>query len=181
MLTLAEALLLLLLDEDSGKQSGWVHAVDAGLEGAMRLDAELGAPVPDGDAKPVERVGAGLAEKGVLGEERSKTLGLFKSVRFPERDPRPEQELRQRLRTVLVDGAEPTEWDALLLSLLVPLDLVKRVVDRSERKATEARAKEVADRGPVGESVRKEVQDEVTAMIVSTVLITTTTTTINSN
>lgn len=181
MLTLAEALLLLLLDEDSGKQSGWVHAVDAGLEGAMKLDAELGAPVPSGDAKPVERVAVGLVEKGVLDEERSKTLGLFKSVRFRERDPAPEQQLRSRLRAVLVEGAEPTEWDALLLSLLVPLDLVKRVVDRSERKAAEARAKAVADRGPVGESVRKEVQDEVTAMIVTSVLITTTTTVTTNN
>ena len=97
-------------------------------------------------------------------------------MRFRERDPMPEQQLRSRLRAVLVEGAEPTEWDALLLSLLVPLDLVKRVVDRSERKAAEARAKAIADRGPVGESVRKEVQDEVTAMIVTSVLITTTTT-----
>jgi hypothetical protein len=176
MLTLAEALLLLLLDEDSGKQSGWVHAVDAGLEGAMRLDAELGAPVPGGDGKPAERVATGLVERGVLDAERSKTLGLFKSVRFPQRDPEPERALRAHLRDVLVERAEPTEWDALLLSLLVPLDLVKRVVDRSERKAAEARAKDIADRGPVGDAVRKEVQKEVTAMIVSSVVVTTTTT-----
>ena len=58
---------------------------------------------------------------------------------------------------------------------------MKRVVDRSERKAAEARAKAVADRGPVGESVRKEVQDEVTAMIVTSVLAITTTTTVTTN
>lgn len=52
---IAEELLLLLLDEDSGKQSGWVHAVDPALEGALRLDAELGATTPSGDGKVVER------------------------------------------------------------------------------------------------------------------------------
>lgn len=51
---IAEELLLLLLDEDSGKQSGWVHAIDPALEGALRLDAELGA-TPSGDGKVVER------------------------------------------------------------------------------------------------------------------------------
>ena len=53
----------------------------------MKLDAEAGAPVPAGDAKPVERVASSLVEKGVLDEERSKTLGLFKSVRVPRARP----------------------------------------------------------------------------------------------
>ena len=70
----------------------------------------------------------------MLEEERHKTLGLFASTRYPERDPAPERELRAQLRAVLVDDAEPSPFVTSLLGLLVPLDLVKRVVDRSERR-----------------------------------------------
>lgn len=172
---IAEELLLLLLDEDSGKQSGWVHAVDPALEGALRLDAELGATTPSGDDKVVERVASGLVERGVLDEQRGKVLGLFKSVRFPERDPEPERELRARLRRVLVDGEEPDERTALLLMLLVPLDMVERVVERDEHKAAEARAKAIAASGPVGDHVAAKVREEVNQMVMTAVFAATTT------
>ena len=80
--------------------------------------------------------------RGVLDERRHKTLGLFTSTRYPELDPGPETELRARLRRVLVDGAETrTPRTTALLGLLVPLDLVKRVVERDERKAAQARVR----------------------------------------
>jgi hypothetical protein len=68
---------------------------------------------------------------------------------------------------VLVDGHEPEPDIASLLALLVPLDMVKRVVERDERKAAEARAKEVADRGPVGGAVRSAIQEQITAAVVA--------------
>ena len=49
----------------------------------------------------------------------------------------------------------------------MPLDLVKRVVERDERKAAVARAKEIAERGPVGDAVKAAVQEQVMAAVIA--------------
>jgi hypothetical protein len=200
---LAEALLLLMLDEDKGTAT-WVTAAEQGLAGALLLDLDVreqdgrlvvGDTRPDepalaaawdvvageqraarhwvsklpGRLKPIQgTVAAPLVERGVLDEQRHRTLGVFKSVRYPELDPAPQQALRARLRRVLVDGEEPSAFDTSLLGLLVPLDLVKRVVERDERKAAKRRAKEIAQRGPVGDAVKAAVQEQVMAAVIAT-------------
>jgi hypothetical protein len=208
---IAEALLLLVLDEDKGTAT-WVTAADQGLAGALLLDLDVreedGRLVVDGtrpsepalaaawDVVSAERrparqwvsklpgrlkpikgtIAASLVERGVLDKQRHRSLGVFKSVRYPELDPAPERELRARLRRVLVEGAEPDAFDVSLLGLLVPLDLVKRVVGRDERKAAKARAKEIAQRGPVGDAVKAAVQEQVMAAVIATTAATAATT-----
>jgi hypothetical protein len=118
--------------------------------------------------KPLRRrIAEDLVARGVLGEERHKTLGLFSSTRYPELDPGPERELRARLRAVLVDGAEPDPHTALLLGLLAPLELVGHLVEREHRKAAKARAQEVADRGAVGTAVADAQRAAQAAVIAS--------------
>jgi hypothetical protein len=202
---LAEALLLLMLDEEKGTTLS-VSAAEHGLAGALLL--ELGPERPaepalaaawdvvhseerdtrywvnklPGRLKPIKGlVAAGLVERGVLNEERHKRLGMFTSVRYPELEPGPESELRAQLRAVLVDGAEPSPYIASLLGLLVPLDLVKRVVDRAERKPATARAKEIAERGPVGDAVKRAVQAEVMVAVVAATTAATTAATSGSS
>jgi hypothetical protein len=118
--------------------------------------------------KPIRgTVAEGLVARGVLDERRHKTLGLFPSTRYPEVDSGPETELRARLRRVLVDGAEPDERTTALLGMLVPLDLVKHVVERGERRAAVKRAKALAERGPVGNAVQAAVQAEIMAVVIA--------------
>jgi hypothetical protein len=105
----------------------------------------------------------------VLDEQRRKTLGLFPSTRYPELDPSAEQELRARLRAVLVDGAEPDDRTTALLALLVPLDLVRRTFPREERKDAHRRAKALAERGPVGDAVYAAVQQQIAGVIAASV------------
>lgn len=119
--------------------------------------------------KPLRRrIAEALVARGVLGEERHKTLGLFSGTRYPEIDPGPERELRARLHAVLVDGAEPDVHTALLLGLLEPLDLVGRLVEREHRKAAKARAKDVAARGAVGSAVA-DAQRAARAAVVASI------------
>jgi len=90
------------------------------------------------------QVGQSLADRGVLAEQRAKVLGIFPTTRWPEVDPNPERELRQRLTGVLVQGVEPGPHTALLISLLTPLGLVNGLVDKQDRKGAAARAKDIA-------------------------------------
>lgn len=123
--------------------------------------------------KPLRaRVAQALVDRGVIGEERHKTLGLFASTRYPELDPGPERELRARLRAVLVDGADPDAHSALLLGLLGPLELVGGLVPREDRKAAKARAQELADQTSVSAAVADAQQAVVAAVIGATVAAT---------
>ncbi|WP_328476032.1 GPP34 family phosphoprotein [Actinoplanes sp. NBC_00393] len=59
-----------------------------------------------------------LLERGLIRREEKRVLGLFRSTRMPTDDARHEEELRSRIRAVLVDGAEPDARTAVLTALL---------------------------------------------------------------
>src|SRR4051794_22606008 len=121
--------------------------------------------------KPLKaRVAGGLVERGVLGEERSKVLGLFSTTRYPKADPAVERELRARLGAVLVTGRSPTEQEALLIGLLHPLGLVDAVVAKEDRKAAKARAKEIGETGIAGTAVRDSVRAMQAAVITAAIV-----------
>jgi hypothetical protein len=134
-----------------------------------------------GKLKPIKGTIAGpLVSRGVLDERRHKILGLFPSTRYAELDPSPEQELRARLRRVLVDGEEPDDRTVELLGVLVPLDMIKRLFRGGERRPANQRAKALAERGPVGDAVHAAVQQEIMGVIIATTAATAATTTASS-
>lgn len=123
-----------------------------------------------GKLKPMrERIAGRLVGAGVLREERGGLFGSLRRTRYPEADPAPERELRARLVQTLVTGAEPDPRTALLVSVLQPLDLVKHVVAKDDRKEARKRAKVVADQGVVGTGLGRAVEDMQAAVMVSIV------------
>lgn len=124
------------------------------------------------ELKPLrERLARGLVAQGVLTEESSKVMGLFSRTRFPTADPGPEEQLRGRLTEVLLDGRAPTEEEALLVGLMLPLGLVDRVVPKSERGIAARRAAQVAEQGVAGGAVQQAVKDLQLAVLVGGVLV----------
>lgn len=214
-LTLSEQLLLVELDDETGRGATGA-APDAGLAAAVLLDlaaaglvavgedgklearaapapehpvlAEADAIVRDEDARrdakgwidhlprdlrPLrERVARPLVERGVLNERHRRILGIVPATDFPAADPAPEQELRERLREVLVEARDPTDDEALLLGLLEPLGLVDGLVAREERHMARIRAKAVAEHGLAGRAVLDVVR-EMQAAVMAAVFVTT--------
>lgn len=124
------------------------------------------------------RVAQGLVRRGVLEERRSRLLGIVPLTRFPEADPAPERELRDRLRAVLLDGDAPAPDEALLVGLLDSLGLVGGLVSRDRRRDARRRAREVAEQGLAGTAVRDAVRaTQAAVMTAVTVAATTTATT----
>ncbi|MGL4175509.1 MAG: GOLPH3/VPS74 family protein, partial [Dermatophilaceae bacterium] len=99
-----------------------------------------------------------LAAKGLVRREDGRVLGLFPTTRWPAADARAEAEVRAELRAALVDGAEPTTRAVALASLLLALDQLNLVVDKPDRKAAKARAKQLADGHPAGDAVAAAVK-----------------------
>ena len=92
---------------------------------------------------------------------------------LPGGRPRAEQALRERLRAVLLGEREPDDQDALLVALLLPYDLVRRLVPKDRRRQAKARAEEVADAGPAGDAVAAAVRDAQAAVMAGVLAATT--------
>ncbi|MBM2619594.1 GPP34 family phosphoprotein [Actinoplanes sp. LDG1-06] len=79
--------------------------------GAQTLLLTIGSKLWD---PVVER----LIERGLIRREKKRVLGLFKMTMLPAADTEYEAALRDRIRAVLVDGAEPDPRTAALIALL---------------------------------------------------------------
>lgn len=133
---------------------------DALLDTALaRLDKPLKAQ------KAVERLARGtrtvtlerLVERGLVRRERSRILGVLPVTTWPPEDAGPRAELRGRVAAVLLDGAQPDQHLALLISLVHAVKAEHKIVDGSRRQLR-ARAAEVADGEWAGKAVRKAIQ-----------------------
>lgn len=127
-----------------------------------------------------KRAAERLVADGVLVEEETRVLGLFRSTRFPESDPGPERALRARLQVILVHDAEPDDHDVLLISLLgtgYGIDHVFSADDKSTRKAAKRRATELAKAAkedPVFQARHDAAVIAAVTMVVTTAAVTTT-------
>lgn len=227
---IAEELLLLLLDDESGKLVvDATTAADPVLAGAVLVDLALGGfvdvaaagepvkegrivirrPGPTGDPlldealatataaagkKPatlIPKVAKGLraavsqrlVDRGIVRSERAKVLGIFPTSRWPEADPRPEAQARERLAAVLLSENPPDVPTAALISLLLTANALPKVIrtDRTgapvDTKALIARAKQVADSDWASAAARRAVKDlqaaiGIAVMVPTTVVIT---------
>lgn len=103
------------------------------------------------------RLLARLVEKRILTKEDRRLLWLFPSSRYPQSDPRPEYDLRQRVRSEILGDRPLAERTAALISLIYACDLVGVVFEKGERREARKRAKEICRSQPVGSAVARTV------------------------
>jgi hypothetical protein len=100
---------------------------------------------------------AALVQRGVLTEQRSAVWGIRS---HPTRDPAPEQEVRNRLWSALVDRTTPSERTVALVALLEAAGLITKVLAVEDEKALKARARTLSE----GDWAAKAVKDAVAEM-----------------
>lgn len=127
-----------------------------------------------------DAVVARLVAAGALQEDTRRVLGLFRVTRHPEGDPGPESRVRARLDDAVLRGVDPDERTAALASLVGVTGLRAVVFEGADRRATEARLKELAEGGWAPRAVRQAIQDVEMAMITAVMVSTTMTTTTSS-
>lgn len=151
---------------------------DAVLDDALaRFDKPLRAQ------KAVERLARGtrtpvlerLAEQGLVRREQSRLLGVLPVTTWLPGAAA--KELRGRVAAVLLDGTQPDQHIALLISLVHAVKAEHKIVD-GPRRQLRARAAEVTEGEWAGEAVRKAVQavqTSVLAAVVATTVVTSST------
>ncbi|HEU4546767.1 MAG TPA: GPP34 family phosphoprotein [Microlunatus sp.] len=108
---------------------------------------------------------AALVQRGVLTEQRSAVWGIRT---HPTLDPGPEQEVRNRLWSALVDGTTPTERTVALVALLQAAGIITKVLAVEDKKALKARAKRLSE----GDWAAKAVKDAIAEMTAVMVAVT---------
>ncbi|MGW0043587.1 GOLPH3/VPS74 family protein [Rhodococcus sp. NPDC003348] len=216
MTLLAEDLLLLLLDDDTGKPVVDGATLPRVLAGAVLLDLAIDGIVEpatgDGDVKKgrlvltnrtapldpilahavaqlrgskpmkperaIEKLGTGLkeavlgriVERGWVHESKGRLLGIFPTKTWPSVDATHERVVRDRLWTVLVDGAAPDPRTSALVSLLSAVDAAPKVFPDAGKKAIRKRAKEIANGDWAAVAVHRAVE-AVNAAVIAAVIV----------
>lgn len=170
--------------EEDEVKTGRLMVCDASATGEPALDEALGRLEKLDGGKPKDALGpltrnelaarllAGLADRGILRQEKDRILGIFPTTRWPAADSEHEAAVRDSLHKVLVDGERPGERVAALIALLTAMDAVGRVLDVSTGDPAEVkrRAKEIAEGNWVSDAMRKAVE-EITAAVMVAVFV----------
>ena len=111
-----------------------------------------------------------LVQEGVLKKTEGKVLWVFSVDRYPTKDATPENELRQRLKALMLDETtEPDKKERMLLVILLKCELYAAMIkDKAQRKAAKARLEQLTDGEKMEEEVGKAVQEMLTAVMVTT-------------
>jgi hypothetical protein len=121
-----------------------------------------------------------LIDKGILRTEKRRILGVISSQRYPMEDAKAEQEVRDRIRAVILGGATLDPRIAMLISLVNACGLVDEIFSREERKLARKRIKEIAKKDLIGKTVSDTVA-EIEAAIVASIVVSTGATSLSSS
>lgn len=118
--------------------------------------------------KMKNRIADGLCQKGILKSEESRILSIFKTIRYPEVNPVPEQRLIQHLEQVIT--SETNEVDArttILLSLLFKSNLLAIHFDGKTVRPHKKRIKSIIEGEKIGKATQEVIQGIEAALMVA--------------
>lgn len=102
---------------------------------------------------------AKLVGKGVLKKEEKKFLWVIPGRRYPMIQDQEEQEVRTRIRQVVVDGVVPSPRDVVIISLASACQLLRTVFSDADLLKYSPRIAEVAKMDLIGRAVSKSVAE----------------------
>jgi golgi phosphoprotein 3 len=100
-----------------------------------------------------------LIERGILREENGRHLWVFRSRRYPVVDNSEQQEVRARLRQLLLSDEVPDPRDIVLICLVDACSLLRFVLSADEIDATGARVAQLRKMDLIGQAVTKSASE----------------------
>lgn len=117
------------------------------------------------------RVAERLCDRGILHEEEGTILLVFSRRIYPETDPRPEQEVVERLRrAIFTDEREVDARTVVLLSLADAAGILEVVFDKKELKARKERIAQVVNGDLTGKATREAIEAVQVAVLVACIM-----------
>lgn len=159
-----------------------VRVVDGSTTGDAVLDGVLGTIAAAGAPRKakwwVSRLGkrqlrddvfASLVAGGLLTAQQRKTLGIFSSTAYPERDGGPEALLRSGIADVLAQRSAPTPFTAAVIALLDATNTLRKQFGKVDK----ALVREITSGDWASPAVKAVLEDIQMAAMVAVVAATT--------
>ena len=125
------------------------------------------------------RVAERLCDRGILREEEGKVLIVFSRRIYPETDPRPENEIVDRLRVAIFTDTRVDPYTVVLVSLANNAGLLKVVFDKKELRGRKQRLEQVVNGEVMGRATKDAIQAMQTAVMVASIMPAIIVTTVN--
>jgi len=116
-----------------------------------------------------------LIKQGILERKQAKILWVFNVNRYPTVNDQPENELRKRIKTlVLDDKATPDRKEKLLLNIIGRCELLYVILaDKAERKQGQKRLDQLIKDSDIDEHIGQAIEEMQAAMMVVTTTVVT--------
>ena len=111
-----------------------------------------------------------LIKRGILTETENRFLWVIPTKRYPTNNPEPENQVRKRIKAIVLDGEASDERSELLISLINSCSLVNEIFCKDERKVAKKRIKEIVESEKVGESITDTINEIIMAVIIGAVV-----------
>jgi Golgi phosphoprotein 3 len=102
---------------------------------------------------------ARLIARGILKQEKGRHLWVFRTRRYPVIDDSEQQEVRARLRQLLLSDEIPDPRDVVLVCLIDACALVKFVLSADELDAASPRVEQLRKLDLIGQAVTKAASE----------------------
>lgn len=111
-----------------------------------------------------------LIKDGILERREKKILWVFSVNRYPTVDGEPENELRQRLKALMLDDTTtPDRKERMLLVILLHCELYTGLLDdKSDRKRAKARLEALTEDSLMEDHIGKTIREMQAAVMVAT-------------
>lgn len=120
------------------------------------------------------RVAAELCRRRILREDEGRILFIFTRRLYPERDPRHERRIIERLRKAIFTNTRKIDpRTAILVSLANSINLLKIPFDKRELRQRKTRIAEISEGDVVGEATRAVIAAAQAAVVAATIAATT--------
>ena len=117
------------------------------------------------------RVAERLCDRGILREEEGTVLLVFSRRIYPETDPRPENEIVDRLRkAIFTDSRDVDPRTVVLVSLAHNAQMLKVVFDKKELRRRKQRIEQVVNGEVMGQAAKEAIQAMQAAVMVAAVM-----------
>jgi len=112
-----------------------------------------------------------MVTKGILKEGSDRVLGIFPRTIYPESDPGPEKELRDRLYWAIFTSAQEVDPGTVVVTaLLHGAGLMNRVFDKKKLKSRKQRLEKLTSGQVVGTAAKEAVEAAQAAVMVATMV-----------
>jgi len=117
------------------------------------------------------RILKNLVNKGILKKEKHKFL-FIPYNRYPENNPNPEQNIREKIQHILIFEQTPDERLLSLISLIKACELLNVIISKEKRKIVRKRIKKLTKDEQIGHAVSEIVTQRRAALASSTTTVT---------